>query len=181
MNALRIQVERVVRPIRASNLRKDRMREELLAHLTRLFEDERSRSGDVESAVAEATRRFGDAPALTRELQQGVPWLERFAFVNLGGPIRRRAGESPVRYLLRVNDWASAVGITFYSLLALVPATMRGRWPHRADQITSGRLFLFGICTVAIQSAMVIGGGLLVEGIRRKLGARGRTNHCRAA
>ncbi len=90
MNALRIQVERVVRPIWASNLRKDQMREELLAHLTRLFEEELARAGDVESATAEAIRRFGDAGALTRELQEAVPWLERWAFFDFPvyGPIR---------------------------------------------------------------------------------------------
>ena len=35
MKALRVQVERVVRPIRASSLRKDRMREELLHYYER--------------------------------------------------------------------------------------------------------------------------------------------------
>ena len=40
MKALRVQVERVVRPVRASSRRKDRMREELLAHLLRLYDEE---------------------------------------------------------------------------------------------------------------------------------------------
>ena len=62
MKALRIHVERVVRPIRASNRRKDRMREELLAHLVGLFDEERreramTRRPRPARSAALATRR----------------------------------------------------------------------------------------------------------------------------
>ena len=40
MIALKQHVDGIVRPIRASERRKDRMREELLAHLTHLYEQE---------------------------------------------------------------------------------------------------------------------------------------------
>jgi len=74
---LKVAVERVVRPIRASARRKDRVREELLAHLTAIFEQELAQTKDRESAVAQARRRFGDCEELRRELQASVPALER--------------------------------------------------------------------------------------------------------
>jgi hypothetical protein len=172
MKALRIQVERVVRPIRASYLRKDRMREELLTHLTRLFEEELSRTGDAQSATAEATRRFGDAPTLARELQASVPWLERWAFVNLGGPIRRRKGESQLGYILRTNCWGMALGTAAVLLLVLAGAAIGSRRPHRADQPTGSQVIMFVAFAVGIQYAAILAIALLSEGIRQELERR---------
>ena len=171
MKALRVQVERVVRPIRASYLRKDRMREELLGHLTRLYDEELVRTGDTQLATSEAIRRFGDAPSLKRELQASVPWLERLAFLSLpySGPIRRRKGESPVRYVLRANCLGWALGTVAISLFALVLATIVSQRPHRADQPTASQLFLLLMGTAAIQSVPMICQGLLCEGIRQQL------------
>lgn len=171
MNALRVQVERVVRPIRASNLRKDRMREELLAHLTCLFYEQLARTNDAESAAAEAIRRFGDAPALTRELQTSVPWLERSAIFSFphNGPIRRRPGESPVRYIVRMNCWAGAFGTALYALMALVMIIAGSQRPHRIDQPTTSQLLVLWMGLAAIQFAGLIGLGLLSEGIRQEL------------
>jgi hypothetical protein len=167
MKALRIQVERVVRPIRARYERKDRMREELLAHLTRLYEDELSRTGDPQSATAGAICRFGDPRALSRELQASVPWLERWAFVRLPicGPIRRRRGESPLRYMLRLNSWVLAC----FALIALVVGTIASRRPHRADQVPASQVFVSLACFGLLQYAGMIGLGLLSEGIRQEL------------
>jgi hypothetical protein len=52
MTALREHVERAVRPVRALVRRKDRMREELLAHLASLVDEERARCGGA-GGVAE--------------------------------------------------------------------------------------------------------------------------------
>ena len=174
MKALRVQVERVVRPIRASYLRKDRMREELLVHLTRLFDEELARTGNAQLATAEAIRRFGDATPLARELQASVPRLERWAFLSVpySGPIRRRRGESPVRYILRANCWGLAMGTVAFSLFALVLLTVVSLRPHRADQPTASQLFLLLMGTAAIQSAPMICQGLLCEGIRQQLERR---------
>jgi hypothetical protein len=171
MKALRVQVERVVRPIWASNLRKDRMREELLAHLTRLFDEELARSGDIETATDEAIRRFGDARALSRELQEGVPWLERWAFFRFPpiGPARRRRGESPLGFLMRTNGWALAVSLIVYSMIALHLAIIVSRRPHRPDQLTGGQVVIVVLGTALIQFAAIAGWGLVVEGIRQEL------------
>jgi len=171
MKALRVQVERVVRPIRASNLRKDRMREELLSHLTRLFDEEMVRSSNAQFATAEAIRRFGDAPSLSSELQSSVPWLERWAFLSFpkSGPIRRRPGESPVRYVLRSNGWGLGLAIAGCMLLALVVTIASGQRPHRVDEPAASQLLIFMMAIAAIQFATMIGEGLLAEGIRRAL------------
>ena len=73
MNELMVHVERAVRPVRARPARKLKMRQELLAHLAGIYDEELARRGDPAAARAEALRRFGDPAALTRELQDSVP------------------------------------------------------------------------------------------------------------
>lgn len=171
MKALRLHVERIVRPIRASPRRKDRMREELLAHLMRLYDEQLARTNNPESAVAEAIRRFGDASSLKHELQGTVHWLERWAFLSLGGPIRRRVGESPLRYVLRANGWAFVAGSVGYGFLAFA-GTIAGSWrPTRADQPAGwpAQLAVFLIVVAAIQFVTMIAEGLFAERIRQQL------------
>jgi hypothetical protein len=181
MKALRVQVERVVRPIQASYSRKDRMREELLAHLTRLFDDELARCGDSQMAAAEAIGRFGDAATLTRELQASVPRLERFLYFSLPaiGPTRglkrwlqRRVGESPLRYMLRTNCWAMLIGLIVLTPLSLHAASKASRRPPRPDQVTASKGVVFQVCCVAIEFGSMLVWGLLSEGVRRTLEAR---------
>ena len=73
LKELKIVVERAVRPVRATMTRKRRIREELLAHLTAIFEEEAARLGDEQAALERAAERFGDPAELTPELQQSVP------------------------------------------------------------------------------------------------------------
>jgi hypothetical protein len=68
---LKIVVERAVRPVRATMARKRRMREELLAHLVSIFEEEVEH--DEQVALDQVKRRFGDPKELTGQLQQSVP------------------------------------------------------------------------------------------------------------
>ena len=114
MKELMIQVERAVRPVRAEPARKLKMRRELLAHLICIYEEELARRSDPAAARAEALRRFGDPAALTRELQDSVPALERI----LHSPLpalgwmtaiqrlnARRPGESDSHYAVRSAVW----------------------------------------------------------------------------
>jgi hypothetical protein len=71
------QVERAVRPVRAGKARKMQMREELLAHLTALHEEERERIGDDESALAAALLRFGNPAQIAVELDRSVGPAQR--------------------------------------------------------------------------------------------------------
>lgn len=73
LQELKRVVEQVVWPVHATLARKRRMREELLAHLAAIFEEEAQRLGDDRAALDQARRRFGDPLELTVQLQQAVP------------------------------------------------------------------------------------------------------------
>jgi hypothetical protein len=81
LTQLKIIVERSVRPVRAGNTRKRQMREELLAHVIGVFEEE-AKLGDEPAALARTRERFGQAPELTGRLQASVPRGEDL----FGGP-----------------------------------------------------------------------------------------------
>lgn len=78
LTELKVVVERAVRPVRAMMARKHRMREELLAHLVAIFEEEVQRLGNEEAALDVAKGRFGDPRELTAQLQQAVPRWDRY-------------------------------------------------------------------------------------------------------
>jgi hypothetical protein len=83
MDRLRKHVERVVRPIRASGWRKNKMREELLGHLTQKAQTKLSKGAGEEEACAFAIDQLGDPAALTQDLQATVPTFERLMFLPL--------------------------------------------------------------------------------------------------
>jgi hypothetical protein len=62
-------------PIRAGRRRE--IRDELLAHLLNVYEDELARHGDERKASAETLRRFGAADFLSTELESSIPVWER--------------------------------------------------------------------------------------------------------
>ncbi|MGD0382189.1 MAG: hypothetical protein ABSA77_01625 [Thermoguttaceae bacterium] len=98
--ALMIEVERAVRPVRASQARKLRMREELLAHLTAIFEDEATRCRDEQTALNQAKQRFGDPRELARELQQTVPISSRIYYLlEITG--FRMLSDSPLMFVVK--------------------------------------------------------------------------------
>src|SRR5580704_13914544 len=72
LTQLKIIVERAVRPVRASTSRKRKMREELLAHVCDVY-DEEAKLGDEQTALARTQERFGQAAELTGQLQASVP------------------------------------------------------------------------------------------------------------
>lgn len=119
---LKVHVERCVRPIRAANLRKDRMRRELFSHLSEVFAQERLRDGDDQRALRQALERFGDVRQVREELQASVSRWEQFLFQPIeppGGALvcpRRRPGEPALRFTLRR---ALVGGIQYFLLLCL--------------------------------------------------------------
>ena len=94
-------VERTVRPVRASTPRKRKMREELLAHLTAIYEDELANRGDPDAAIEAAAGRFGDVAQLSRELDRSVGFNERIAY-SLERRFGWRAPETAARYMFRL-------------------------------------------------------------------------------
>jgi hypothetical protein len=110
MKEFMVHVERAVRPVRAESAQKFKMRRELLAHLTCIYEEELARRSDPAAARVEALRRFGDPAALTRELQGSVPVLERILHTPIPALSwmttiqqlnSRRPGESESHYAVR--------------------------------------------------------------------------------
>jgi len=86
MNEFMIHVEQIVRPVRAFASRKLRMRQELLAHLRAALDEERAADGNEAAALQRAKTRLGEPVALTRALQQSVPWIERALMARLPIP-----------------------------------------------------------------------------------------------
>lgn len=115
MNRLALQVEAIVGPLRASERRKDRIREELLVHLELACEDARDRgSADPETT---ALTRFGAIDAVRAEIQDSVPAWER----RLWSPVKVTApldalflfdparDRTPLRYAARRTFSVSCV------------------------------------------------------------------------
>jgi hypothetical protein len=138
---LKIVVERTVRPVRATFYSKRKMREELLAHLVSIFEEEMQKAGDEHAALDQVRRRFGDPRELTGELQQAVTQWDRFLFFTENF-ICFRAGESVLRHAARV---AVLPYMWFAIMCLLVPPVLliRGR------QYESGRV-MFGMLAASV-------------------------------
>jgi hypothetical protein len=111
-----VHVERIVRPIQAIDDRKDRMREELFAHLMEAFEQERAKGADDAVAQSRALASLGDPSQLRSELQCSV---------SRGGRLKAQferifswhAPEPAWRYTLRVGVYAAL------SLFFMIPVT----------------------------------------------------------
>ena len=139
---LRKDVERMVRPIRASTWRKNQMREELLTHLEGLLAEEKARRGDDVGAVRRAQARFGEPGQLATELQATVSRWERWAFVPVPGLQRgrRRPGETLGAYQRRFIVRMTCLGLVWGGFAvgcASWPATNR---PDRVLPVTGSSL-----------------------------------------
>jgi hypothetical protein len=108
LTALQVVVERAVRPVRAGARRKDRMREELLAHLAGIYDQERARLGDERAAREEAVRRFGPPADLTRGLQETLTREDRLTY-RVERWLGWRAKEPAARHTLRLAVTALAL------------------------------------------------------------------------
>jgi hypothetical protein len=151
--SLKVLVEKAVRPVRATPRRKRKMREELLAHVLAVFEEESARTG-VEGTALERTRqRFGNPTELTGELQRSVPWLDRIAWF-LGEPVRSHPGESAgrraVRHAVTIGLQLVALDLVLFVVLFLFLGLCtfgiglpEGAMLHLAGMAALGLLFIF--------------------------------------
>jgi hypothetical protein len=81
LTQLKIIVERAVRPVRASTSCRRKMREELLAHVSAVFDEEEAKLGEGQATLARTQERLGHTAELTDQLQASVPrsdWFGRF-------------------------------------------------------------------------------------------------------
>jgi hypothetical protein len=171
MKRLQREIERIVGPLYASEWRKNRMREELLAHWSRLYDEELARVRDENRALDAARARFGDAAEISRTLQQSVPLVERVLFVRLpgGGWIERRADESAVGHILRVARWQVAWMTAANAGLVVVIAAI-GQFVNRRPlpekpPLANVAAFL-GVCTL-VNAVVVVAMPLGCEWMRR--------------
>ena len=103
MTGLKIIVERAVRPVRVSNSRRRKIREELLSHVAGVFEEERARLDDDQAALERTALRFGNPAEVTSQLQESVPAGDSAVRIWEGQP-----GEATLWVVLRLACVASA-------------------------------------------------------------------------
>jgi hypothetical protein len=121
-------VERAVRPLQASMARKRRMRDELLAHLSAIFDEELARHNDPFVAVEAAAQRFGNLSELILELQMTVPRFEQWE-ARLEPIFGWRAPETVVRWMARVAIQMGLVMMIICGLAAVLAFSEFG-WNH---------------------------------------------------
>jgi hypothetical protein len=155
LTPLKILVERAVRPVHASAACKRKMREELLAHVTGVFEEEAARAGE-RAALARTGERFGDPAALMVELQQAVPAgdaVERFWDCVWGHPheVAWRRGARQAS-LIAAFAFAMLLAVVWLAAIetSLLPAVLL-----QSGAVAVGFSVVWFVCT------------LLADGMRR--------------
>jgi Clp amino terminal domain, pathogenicity island component len=123
-------VERIVRPVRAGTRCKRKMREELLAHLTAIYDDELAHGHDPTTAMHESAIRLGEPRELTQELQSVQPLGERARY-HFERWIGWRAPESGTRWMARLAFLLGALLVALNVLAAIWITTALG-WNHGA-------------------------------------------------
>jgi hypothetical protein len=123
---LKIVVERAVRPVRASMSGKRKMREELLAHVSAVFEEEAARLDNEQAALERTAQRFGNPAELTGQLQVSVPTSD-FLLRFLEG-VCLRTDESTLRRAVRFAVVTFFVCAVFFLPVFFVLRRMSG-WP----------------------------------------------------
>jgi hypothetical protein len=135
LTQLKIIVERAVRPVRASTVRKLKMREELLAHVRDVFEEESVRLGDDRAALERTALRFGNPAEVTSQLQESVPVSDSISLFWEGQP-----GEATLWVLLRLACAAGALTLVGVGAV-LFAAEWVAAWPREAT-ISAAYAFL---------------------------------------
>lgn len=130
LTALKIIVERAVRPVRAGMRRKRQMREELLAHVCGVFEEESARLGNDRAALERTALRFGNPAEVTSQLQEAVPArdaVRRYLEGRPGEPAWRTA----IRLALVSGIFALIIAGFILAGAAITVGSV-GAWPREA-------------------------------------------------
>lgn len=151
LTELKAVVDRVVQPVRATMARKRRMREELLAHLAAVFDQEEQRD-DERAAMERAKRRFGDPRELSAQLQQAVPWWDRSwaIFEDMGC----RSGESAWHLATRHFLVTLLISSVYVPLWLLAHGNLQNIGPVEAQRlaalILAGAVLLIALFNVIL-------------------------------
>jgi|GEM_PF-1151208 len=137
LTQLKIIVERAVRPVRASTSRKRKMREELLAHVSAVFEEEAEKLGEERAALERTALRFGNPAEVTGQLQESVPASDGIARFWEGRP-----DESMLRGALRFA-WIESALCLIVLAAGLFAAGWVSPWSREElSSVVSGSIFL---------------------------------------
>jgi hypothetical protein len=173
LKTLMIHVERIVRPVRAMELRKLGMRREILSHLQAVLEEEMALCED-ESAALEATlERLGDPAILTREIQKVVPLRERLNIwtASKGG----WKTEQERRFMTGFFGMATWMQMGFVSTIV---ALTFGWWPLAVRHIKEGSLMPWeswkwrSLTLLALFLTLIIWGSIYMSFHAIDIGAR---------
>ena len=165
LTQLKILVERAVRPLRACISRKKKMREELLAHVTTVY-DEEANLGDESTALTRTAQRFGDAAELTRHLQATVPTRDRLA-----GDVESLLGFPPhgstIRLAARHGILVAAMITPMLGLMIVFMSVISVPW---TDWLTVYRLP--SLLTPIYLGVLTFCGSVVVQGMTEALFSR---------
>ena len=164
---LKIIVERAVRPVRASFARKRKVREELLAHVSGVFEEELAKLGDERAALGRTDQRFGKPAELTEQLQAAVPASDAIDRFLSGHP-----GESTLRAATRLAAWNLALGVVVFAAATFLSGLLTV-WPTEA--------ILFTVFSILVLPAFMFGLTFATEWIRQASYEPARRSRIRAA
>jgi len=159
---LKVVVERAVRPVRASLARKKKMREELLAHVIGVFEDEFPRCGDEQKALLQVEKRFGNSQEISQQLQQSVPKNHRASILD-EQLFRQRPGEPFLQMAWRYSVWAFLWQMAILILMELLNGRRLSHPIRLYLQIVitgsiSGALFALLVLANAMRQSLFVSG-----------------------
>jgi hypothetical protein len=144
LTQLKTIVERTVRPVRASTSHKQKIREELLAHVSEVFEEELAALDDEQAALKQTVLRFGNPGELRGQLQESVPVSDAITrFLEV------KPDESTLRTAVRLGWTAEALGLIIF-VAALIAGVGVNTCPREAFVLCGGAvlalpLYLFGL------------------------------------
>jgi hypothetical protein len=163
LTQLQIIVERAVRPVRASTARKRKMRQELLAHVVGVFEEESAKLSDERAAVERTALRFGNPAEVTSQLQESVPARDAVRRYWEGRP-----GEPAWRTAIRFA-WVSGTFALVVAVFVLAPTVGSvGGWSPEA--------LILSLCAVLTIPAWLSGVVFLTSFMEKALyGPAGRS------
>jgi hypothetical protein len=166
LTQLKILVERAVRPICAGLRRKQKMREELLAHVTAVFEEELAGTGDEVEAVRRTADRFGDPRDLVGPLQSSIP--ARDAIDRVMDQWWYQPGEPTLRRAVRHAVILEATAFIYLAIVAALLYLTHLGGPHTGDWPIV-QLGLYGGLVVCAMFLFVVSFTYLADWLRQAL------------
>jgi hypothetical protein len=138
------------------------MREELLAHLAAIYDEEQAQLNDPAAALKAAAGRLGDPAGLARELQDAVPASERLAY-----HVERRLGWRPPESVARMMSRNALVSFVVVAVVLGVPVfggILYGGWDHSQELavrvfaallvLTPAAQFALGLCYYRMRDSL---------------------------